>query len=122
MATPKVQHQCNYCLCKVCNKRRCPRGKYHCMPCYHGTILECKFFLHKKVNRVYRIKRRYNHITEKDLILLRDTLNSILGEFEDEQEKVDPFKSISQLIQEEQQRHRKALKDIARIVDERGKK
>lgn len=70
---------------------------------------------------MYRIKRRYNHISEKDLVLLHDTLTQILGGYEVKQEGLDTSKSIGQLLKEEQQRHRKALKEISRVLDEKGK-
>lgn len=73
------------------------------------------------MTRVYRIKRRYNHITEKDLILLHDTLSQILDGYTPVQQGLDTSKLIGQLIKEEQQRHRQALKEISRILDEKGK-
>lgn len=107
-----TDHRCHYCLCKVCNKTRCPRGKYHCMPCYHGTVLECPFFLHKKVAKVYRIRHKYRSLSSKELIDLRNKINEILGE-EAEDDLVSHLSIKEQLLREEQ-RHKRALKDICR--------
>ena len=76
--------RCTYCLCRVCNRIQCPRGRYHCLPCYHGTILQCDFFMHKQVTKVYRIKKRSPAIHEDKLRALRDTINLILGDGHDD--------------------------------------
>lgn len=47
---------CLECLCRVCTKAGCPRGAYHCLPCHSGTVLDCDFFIHKKVSKIYRLK------------------------------------------------------------------
>lgn len=91
---------------------RCPRGRYHCLPCYHGTVLDCPFFDHKKVTRYYHIKKRYPSISMKDLITLYDALSAIMHGV-DQAAETRP-KSLRQLLKEEEQRHNKALKDIVR--------
>lgn len=103
--------RCAYCLCRVCNKIQCPRGKYHCIPCYHGTILDCTFFLHKKVSKIYHIKHRYPSISTKDLADLRDTIDKILGDGSIDLVE-QPRKTLHQLVKEEEQRHNAALKEI----------
>lgn len=109
--------QCSYCLCKVCNKVRCPRGRYHCMPCYHGTILECDFFMHKRVTKTYRIVRRYKSISQKDLVLLRDCLNSMIGDDSVAEVTKKPWKV---LLREEEIRHRKAIRDISVLASKKN--
>ena len=103
-------NSCTYCLCRICNPVRCPRGRYHCMPCYHGTVLECPFFLHKQVTRVYRIKKRSPAIHADDLKLLRDTIDKILGS--GQYDLVSQPKSYKQALVLEEQRHKAALRDI----------
>lgn len=89
--------QCNYCLCRVCNKIRCPRGKFHCMPCYHGCVLECDFFLNKRVSKIYKIKRDQG---EGDAYVLdKGTLKASL--------------------EAENQRHRRALQNIVKLYKSR---
>lgn len=83
------------------------------MPCYHGTVLDCPFFMHKKVTKIYRIKRRYPSVSVKDLIELRDTIDKILGDGSIDLVDQAP-KSLKQLVKEEEQRHRAALKEIYR--------
>lgn len=112
MSKVKVQHQCNYCLCKVCNKIRCPRGKYHCLPCYHGTILECRFFQHKKVTRVYHINRRYRNLNLQEVKILHDALELILGI--GSAEPVQSHKPLHQLLEEEKLRHKMRMNEILR--------
>lgn len=102
---------CTYCLCARCTKRRCPRGRYHCLPCYHGTVLDCPFFDHKKVTRYYHIKKRYPAVSMKDLVTLYDALSEIMNHVEITEEKP---KSLQQLLKEEEQRHNKALRDIVK--------
>ena len=101
-------HKCAYCLCRVCSKVRCPRGKYHCLPCYHGTVLDCPFFIHKKMTRVYRIKKRSPAITVDDLQKLKDTIDIILAK----DKPVEVYKTLHQQLTEEEQRHKAALRDI----------
>lgn len=103
--------KCAYCLCCRCTKVRCPRGRYHCLPCYHGTVLDCPFFDHKQVTRYYRIKKRYPAVSMKDLVVLYDALSSIMHDVPDEEPS---SKSLKQLLKEEELRHNKALKDIVR--------
>lgn len=101
-------NKCAYCLCRVCSKVRCPRGRYHCLPCYHGTVLDCPFFIHKKMTRVYRIKKRSPAVTVDDLQRLKDTIDIIL-------EKVKPVeapKTMHDMLADEEQRHKAALRDI----------
>jgi hypothetical protein len=50
------------------------------MPCYHGTVLDCPFFLHLKITKVYRIKKLSPAVRVSDLVRLRDTINLILGD------------------------------------------
>ena len=102
--------RCSYCLCRVCNKVRCPRGKYHCIPCYHGTILECDFFMHRQVTKVYRIKKRSPAIRVDDLEKLRDTINLILGTGDGQIDLI--HYSLKSSLDAEEQRHRRALKEI----------
>ena len=99
---------CTYCLCQRCNKVRCPRGRYHCMPCYHGTVLDCPFFLHKKSTRVYRIKKRSPAITVDDLTKLKETIDIILSSAK----PVEAPKTLQEALNEEEQRHKAALRDI----------
>lgn len=102
-----VNHDCIYCLCRRCNPVRCPRGRYHCLPCYHGTVLDCPFFVHKQMTRVYRIKKRSPAVTVDDLRKLRDTIDIILSD-----KPVEVHKTLQQLMKEEEQRHKAALRDI----------
>lgn len=99
---------CTYCLCQRCNKVRCPRGRFHCMPCYHGTVLDCPFFIHKKSSRVYRIKKRSPAISVDDLQKLKDTIDIILSSDKHD----DAPKSLHDMLAEEEQRHKAALRDI----------
>ena len=99
---------CSYCLCQRCNKVRCPRGRFHCMPCYHGTVLDCPFFVHKKMTRVYRIKKRSPAITVDDLQKLKDTIDLILAKVK----LPDAPKTLQELLTEEEQRHKAVLRDI----------
>ena len=99
---------CSYCLCQRCNKVRCPRGRFHCMPCYHGTVLDCPFFVHKKMTRVYRIKKRSPAITVDDLQKLKDTIDLILAKVK----LPDAPNTLQELLTEEEQRHKAALRDI----------
>ncbi len=101
-------HKCAYCLCRVCSKVRCPRGKYHCLPCYHGTVLDCPFFIHKKMTRVYRIKKRSPAVTVDDLRKLKDTIDIILSV----EKPVESSKTLQEALNEEEQRHKAALRDI----------
>lgn len=104
-----VGRTCYYCLCRVCNKIQCPRGRYHCSPCYHGQILDCDFFLHKKVSKVYRIKKRSPAVSVEDLRKIREVLNQIL----EEAQKPDPKPvSMKTALAEEEQRHKSALREI----------
>lgn len=101
--------RCTYCLCRVCNKVQCPRGRYHCLPCYHGTILQCDFFMHKQVTKVYRINKRSPAIHEDKLRALRDTINLILG---DGQVDLERPQSLREALEQENRRHNQALRDI----------
>ncbi len=101
-------HKCAYCLCRVCSKVRCPRGKYHCLPCYHGTVLDCPFFIHKKMTRIYRIKKRSPAVTVDDLRKLKDTIDIILSA----EKSVESSKTLQEALSEEEQRHKAALRDI----------
>lgn len=99
---------CSYCLCQRCNKIRCPRGKFHCLPCYHGTVLDCPFFLHKQVTRVYRIKKRSPAVSVDDLKKLKETIDIILAT----DKSVVSSLSLQEALNEEEQRHKAALRDI----------
>lgn len=101
-------HKCAYCLCRVCSKVRCPRGKYHCLPCYHGTVLDCPFFIHKKMTRIYRIKKRSPAVTVDDLRKLKDTIDIILSG----DKPIEAPKMLQEALSEEEQRHKAALRDI----------
>ena len=101
-------HKCAYCLCRACSKVRCPRGKYHCLPCYHGTVLDCPFFIHKKMTRIYRIKKRSPAVTVDDLQKLKDTIDIILAK----DKPVEAPKTMHDMLAEEEQRHKAALRDI----------
>lgn len=107
---------CSYCLCQRCNKIRCPRGKFHCLPCYHGTVLDCPFFLHKQVTRVYRIKKRSPAVSVDDLKKLKDTIDLIL----DKCELLDAPKTLQELLTEEEQRHKVALRNILQNSNKSG--
>lgn len=100
---------CTYCLCKRCNKIQCPRGRYHCMPCYHGTVLECAFFMNKQSTRIYHIKKRSPAVTVEDLEKLRDTIDIILS---NGKQTVKGSKTLQQKLTEEEQRHKAALREI----------
>lgn len=102
-------HRCAYCLCRVCNPIRCPRGRHHCLPCYHGTVLDCPFFIHKQMTRVFRIKSLSPAIRQADLEKLRDTINLILGD--GQVDLVEP-KTLREALEQEEQRHKRALKEI----------
>lgn len=102
-------HRCAYCLCRVCNPIRCPRGRYHCLPCYHGTVLDCPFFIHKRVTKVFRIKKLSPALRQVELEKLRDTINLILG---DGQVDLIKPKSIREALDQENRRHKRALRDI----------
>ena len=102
-------HRCVYCLCRVCNPIRCPRGRYHCLPCYHGTVLDCPFFIHKQMTKVFRIKKRSPAIHEDKLRALRDTINLILG---DGQVDLGKPQSLREALEQENRRHNRALKEI----------
>lgn len=106
---------CSYCLCQRCNKVRCPRGRYHCMPCYHGTVLDCPFFLHKKMTRVYRIKKRSPAVTLDDLQKLKDLIDLIL----DKELPAVP-KTLQEQLTEEEQRHKAALRNILQNRNKSG--
>lgn len=104
-------NKCTYCLCRVCNKVRCPRGKYHCMPCYHGQILDCDFFMHKKVTRIYRVKNLSPSLHVSQLRQLRSTIDSIL----DDPPASDPQPlTLREALDQENVRHRRELKSIIR--------
>ena len=105
-----VGRTCYYCLCRVCNRIQCPRGRYHCLPCYHGQILDCDFFMHKKVSKVYRIKHRSHHVSVEDLTKIREVLNQILDDNPDPEPT--RFVSLKTALAEEEQRHKAALRDI----------
>lgn len=66
---------CNNCLCHVCYKINCPRGTYHCLPCHNGPVLECDYFIHKKVSQIYKVKSENG----ENLILDRGTLAQSLA-------------------------------------------
>lgn len=66
------------------------------MPCYHGVILDCDFFVHKRLTKIYRINRKSG---EADLVLDKGSLKSS--------------------IEAENQRHRKALHDIVKLYKSR---
>ena len=103
--------RCAYCLCRVCNPIRCPRGRYHCMPCVHGTVLDCPFFIHKQMTKVFRIKKRSPAIHEDKLRALRDTINTILGD--DRDDCIEP-KTLREALEQENQRHNKVLQEIGK--------
>jgi hypothetical protein len=109
-------HNCAYCLCRVCSKVRCPRGKYHCLPCYHGTVLDCPFFVHKKMTRVYRIKKRSPAVTVDDLRKLKDTIDLILSE----DMPIESHKTLQAQLAEEEQRHKAALRNILQNSNKSG--
>ena len=102
---------CYYCLCRVCTRVQCPRGRYHCMPCYHGQIIDCDFFQHRKVARYFKIVRHQPAIKVSQLLKLRDAINQILG---DQPEAVEPVRtgSLHEQLKREEQRHKLALKQI----------
>ena len=102
-------HRCSYCLCRVCNPIRCPRGRYHCLPCHHGIVLDCPFFIHKRMTKVFRIKKLSPAIRQAELEKLRDTINLILG---DGQIDLGQPKSIREALEQENQRHKRALREI----------
>ncbi len=101
--------RCAYCLCRVCNPVRCPRGRYHCLPCYHGAVLDCPFFIHRKMTKVYRIKKLSPAIRRDQLEQLRDTINLILG---DGQVDLVRPQSLKEALAAEEQRHKRALREI----------
>lgn len=109
-------HKCAYCLCRVCSKVRCPRGKYHCLPCYHGTVLDCPFFVHKKMTRVYRIKKRSPAVTVDDLRKLRETIDLILSD----DKPIESHKTLQAQLTEEEQRHKAALRNILQNSNKSG--
>ena len=72
-------------------------------------ILDCDFFMHKKVTKVYRIKKRSPAIHEDQLRQLRDTINLILGDGHDDLVKPQ---SLREALDQENQRHKRALREI----------
>ena len=78
------------------------------MPCHHGTVLDCDFFIHRKMTKVYRIKQRSPALTQAQLVKLKQTIDLILGE--DALEA--PAQTIREAIKAEERRHKKALRDI----------
>lgn len=101
--------RCTYCLCRVCNPVRCPRGRYHCIPCYHGTILDCQFFVHKQMTKVFRINRISSSLRQDDLVKLRDTIDLILGDGLDD---LNEPKTLKEALELENQRHKRVLRAI----------
>lgn len=61
------------------------------------------------MTKVYRIKKRSPAIREAELKKLRDTINLILGDGKDD--LVEP-QSLKEALAQENQRHKKALRDI----------
>lgn len=106
---------CTYCLCCRCNKVRCPRGRYHCLPCYHGTVLDCPFFLHKKMTRVYRITKRSPAVSVDDLRKLKETIELILSD-----KPTEVPMSLQAQLTEEEQRHKAALRNILQNSNKSG--
>lgn len=103
---------CAYCLCRVCNRIQCPRGRYHCMPCYHGQVLECDFFMNKQSTIVFRVKRRSPLVHVQDLEKLRDLLNKVLDN--QAQEQPATKLTLQEELSLENQRHQAAIKEIQR--------
>lgn len=104
-----INLRCTYCLCHVCDMFNCPWGRYHCLPC-HGQVLDCDFFRNKLVSKVYRIKKRSPAVRLDDLVKLKETIDQILADRNEEQP--EPQKSIQVQLAEENQRHRRALREI----------
>lgn len=89
---------CLSCLCHVCNKVQCPKGKYHCLPCRSGVVLDCDFFNHRNVSKIYHIKPQ---VSDAHLILDKGSLRSSL--------------------EWEQMRHRQAVRDIVSYYKNKDK-
>ena len=105
-----VNSRCYYCLCRYCTRLQCPRGRYHCAPCYHGQILDCDFFHHKKIVKYYRIVKRSPVLSEDKLRQLRDALTELLGEAE--QTKPERIGSLQEQLKREELRHKQELRKI----------
>lgn len=110
-----VNRTCYYCLCRVCTKIQCPRGRYHCLPCYHGQIIECDFFTHKQITKVFHIKQRSPAVSVEDLRKIREVLNQILEESPSPEPK---HVSMKAALAEEEQRHKAALREIVKKAHE----
>ena len=105
-----VNQRCYYCLCRYCTKVQCPRGRYHCAPCYHGQVLDCDFFQHRKMVKYFRIVKRSPAISEDKLRKLRDALSDLL----DEAEPTEPVRrgTLQEQLKREDLRHKQELRKI----------
>ena len=83
--------RCRDCLCHYCTKILCPRDREYCFPCYNiGFTLECPYFQHRVIQRVYHFKKG----GESRAVVFTGSLRS--------------------QIEAENSRHRRALKEILR--------
>lgn len=106
-----VNRTCYYCLCRYCTRVQCPRGKYHCMPCYHGQILDCDFFQHRKIAKYFKIVKRSPLISADKLAKLRETINQILDDLP-AQEEPERVGSLHEQLKREELRHKQELRKI----------
>jgi len=111
--------RCQYCLCQICTKTGCPRGRWHCHygRCFHDPVLECDFLTRRKVTRIYHIKSISPAISADHLRKLRDTINVILADVPDSPKRKK--ETLHQQIKSEQQRHQKELRRIVREAREK---
>ena len=115
-------NKCNYCLCWLCTRRACPLGKWHCWgtKCNTGPFLDCLWFTRRKVTKVYHIKRKSPVISAEHLQKLRDSINTILGDYP-EPEPQEDHRTMHAKIQAEELRHRAELRKIVREAQEKQK-
>lgn len=114
--------RCRYCLCKICTRISCPRGRWHCHygRCFHEAVHECDFFTRRKVTRIYRIKSISPAISADQLRKLRNVINVILDDIP-ALEQPKAHMTLHQKIQAEEQRHKQELRRIVREAQENKK-
>lgn len=83
------------------------------MPCYHGQILDCDFFQHKKVVKYLHIVKRSPSLNASQLVKLKETIEQILDDLPEVEQPVR-VATLQDDIAAENQRHRAVLHKIAK--------
>ena len=82
--------KCYYCVCQVCNLRKCPLSRDRTQLCINSCIskgeriprLDCDYFEHFRKTKVYRVKRHRKPnktYSERSVVNILDTLLTPLG-------------------------------------------